>query len=362
MPKISGQLVKADGIRPVAIAFDDSFQEIQEDPSAGPDLILPGTLDWHNHGGGGGDVMDGEPGIRSLARTHLRFGMTGFLATTVTASDDAIENVIEAVQRVMSNPRADEARCFGVHLEGPFLSEGRLGAQPPMTRPVDPERVRRWFDSGVVRVMTYAPEQDPAGCLPTLASDAGVRLQLGHTGCVHAQAAALLQAGHGVTHVFNAMRGVHHREPGLALASLLSAEYAEIICDGVHVVEPAFHLAHQSIPSLYAVTDATAAAGMPDGAFRLGSQTVEKRDGAVRLADGTLAGSAATAEMTVSTLRQFGLSWPQVVQMTSERPSQWLGLGDAVGIREGLAANFVVYRSDRLSEVWMAGQRIYSAT
>lgn len=356
MHELSGHMVTDTGVVPVVLSFDERIIRIEQTDHAPAHIILPGVLDWHNHGGGGGDVMDGESGIRALARTHLQFGMTGFLATTVTADDAEIESVLEAAARVMRYRAVDEARCYGVHLEGPFLSAAKLGAQPPNTRPVDPERLAAWLSTGLIKVITYAPEQDPEGVLPALAREHNVKLQLGHSGCAYAQAHALLSSGHGVTHLFNAMSGVHHREPGVALAGLNSAQFSEIICDGVHVTEPAFALARCSIPELYAVTDATSASGMPDGAYRLGSHSVEKREGAVRLADGTLAGSAATAETTVSTLRAYGLSWPEIMRFTSTRPAKWLGLDPEIGLRPGNCADFVVYQDGQLASVWMAGQ------
>ena len=360
MHELSGQLVTETGLTPVVLSFDERIIRIEQTDHAPAQVILPGVLDWHNHGGGGGDVMDGESGIRALARTHVQFGMTGFLATTVTASDADIEAVLEATAHVMAHRAGDEARCHGVHLEGPYLSDSKLGAQPPNTRMVDADRVASWFGTGIVRVMTYAPEQDPEGILPSLARAHNVRLQLGHSGCTYAQASRLLSAGHGVTHLFNAMSGVHHREPGLALAGLSCAHFSEIICDGLHVTEPAFALARRSIPELYAVTDATSASGMADGAYRLGSHSVEKRAGAVRLADGTLAGSAATAETTVSTLRAFGLSWSEIMLMTSKRPAKWLGLDADIGLQPGHPADFVVYQDARLANVWMSGQSIFT--
>ena len=359
MHELSGQLVTETGLTPVVVSFDERILGVEPTDHANPQIILPGVLDWHNHGGGGGDVMDGEAGIRALARTHLQFGMTGFLATTVTASDAEIEAVLEAAAHVMANRAEDEARCHGVHLEGPYLSASKLGAQPPNTRVVDADRVAAWLRTGIVRVMTYAPEQDPEGLLPKLAEAHNVKLQLGHTGCAYAEAAALLASGHGVTHLYNAMGGVHHREPGLALAGLSCAQFSEIICDGLHVTEPAFALARQSIAELYAVTDATAASGMADGRYRLGSHSVEKRDGAVRLADGTLAGSAATAETTVSTLRGFGLPWSEIMLMTSKRPAKWLGLDAEIGLQPGKPADFVVYKDERLANVWMSGQALF---
>jgi N-acetylglucosamine-6-phosphate deacetylase len=213
----------------------------------------------------------------------------------------------------------------------------------------------------VIKVMTYAPEQDPDNRLPALAQSFDVKLQIGHSGCDYHRAMQCFQAGCGVTHVFNAMTGLHHRNPGVAQAALLNAEYAEIICDGIHVSEPAFQLARQQIPRLYSVTDSTAAAGMPDGEYQLGTHRVFKRSDVVCLSDGTLAGSASTADVTVKTLREFGLDWSEIVAMTSARPAAWLGLKNLGAIELGYSADFVTYRNQQLESVWIGGVAVAGA-
>jgi N-acetylglucosamine-6-phosphate deacetylase len=359
MPELSGHIATPEGLIEGSVQFGTTIESVSELAQVDNRIILPGIIDCHIHGGGGGDVMDGIPGIRALARTHAEYGLTGFLATTVTADDASIERVLEAAQVVMQSRERYEARCLGVHLEGPFLSEGKLGAQPPLTRAVDGARVRSWFESGVVRVMTYAPEQDPDGILPRIAQEFNVRLQIGHTGCDYHRVCGLLERGMGVTHLFNAMTGVHHRSPGVAQAALLAAEYSEIICDGIHVTEPAFQLAREHIPQLYSVTDSTSAAGMPDGEYQLGTHRVFKQADVVCLDDGTLAGSAATASVTVKTLRQFGLDWLEIAAMTSMRPASWVGLKNQGAIAEGSVADFVTFRDEALESVWIDGQLIF---
>ncbi len=354
--EVFGQIVTPEAVFPGRVVFDQRIVSIEPLPDAPRQWILPGALDWHNHGGGGGDVMEGESGIRALARTHAQFGMTGFLATTVTADQAAITQALHAARVVMDNPGQDEARCHGVHLEGPYLSPGKLGAQPPMTRPVDARELRDWLQLGVIRVITYAPEMDPDCVLPDLADEFGVRLQLGHTACAYHDALMRLQSGHGVTHLYNAMSGVSHREPGMALAALNHAQYCEIICDGVHVEAPAFELARRQIPKLYAVTDATAASGMPDGSYALGTHSVCKVGDAVRLADGTLAGSAATAVTGLQTLLQFGMDVPEVAAIMAQRPAEWLGLTDRGALALGNYADLWVWDGHQTQAVWLEGR------
>ena len=358
MPEITGHIVTPEGLIEGSIQFGAAIESLTELTEVDDRIILPGIIDCHIHGGGGGDVMDGVDGIRALARTHAQYGLTGFLATTVTADDAPIDGVLEAARVVMQSRGRSEARCLGVHLEGPYLSEVKLGAQPPLTRCVDAAKVRSWFETGIVRVMTYAPEQDYDGILPSLAQEFDVRLQVGHSGCDYHYVYGLLKRGIGVTHLFNAMTGVHHRSPGVAQAALLAADYSEIICDGIHVTEPSFQLAREHIPQLYSVTDSTSAAGMPDGEYQLGIHRVFKQDDVVCLADGTLAGSAATAAITVATLRQFGLDWAEIAAMTSMRPALWIGLENQGAITIGSVADFVTFRDETLESVWIDGKPV----
>ena len=359
MPELNGQIVTTEGLIQGVLAFGPKVESIITQNNTADRVIIPGMIDLHIHGGGGGDVMDGVSGIRNLARTHARFGTTSFLATTVTAEDESIDRVIEAATHVMSNREHQEARCLGIHLEGPYLSSHKLGAQPSMTRDVNLEVVSRWFKTGVVKVMTYAPEKDLTGFLPDLALEHGVKLQVGHSGCDYQKAKFLLQHGIGITHLFNAMTGIHHRMPGIAQAAILHADYSEIICDGVHVTEPSFQLALNHIQNLYSVTDSTAAAGMKDGKYKLGTHHVYKKNGVVRLADGTLAGSAATAEKTVETLSAFGLPWDDVASMIATRPANWLGLTKMGRIAKGCSSDFLVYRGGVLESVWIEGISVF---
>ncbi len=359
MTELAGHIVTAKGVVEGCLQFNEAIVSINEIASSDQRIILPGIIDCHIHGGGGGDVMEGLSGIRSLGRTHAQFGLTGFLATTVTADNASIEQVLDAATQVMEHREPTAARCLGVHLEGPYLSDGKLGAQPPGTRLVEPLEAEAWFQHGCVKVMTYAPEQDPDNVLPEIAKAHGVKLQIGHSGCPYHKASDLFGLGFGVTHLFNAMSGVHHRDPGVASAALLNAEYAEIICDDVHVTEPAFQLARGRIPQLYSVTDSTSAAGMPDGEYQLGIHRVFKMNDAVTLSDGTLAGSAATADLIIKTLRKFGLDWPEIGLMTSTRPANWLGLDNVGQIRPGALADLVTYRDGELESVWIGGSKVF---
>ncbi|NCW01617.1 MAG: N-acetylglucosamine-6-phosphate deacetylase, partial [Betaproteobacteria bacterium] len=200
-----------------------------------------------------------------------------------------------------------------------------------------------------LRIITLAPENEAHLRLIVALRDAGFAVQLGHSEASYALAKQAFGCGaRGVTHLFNAMSGFHHRSPGLVGASLAHAEFAEIIPDLLHVHPGAMLAAYRAIPGLYAVTDATAATGMPDGSYRLGEQTVQRCLGSVRLPDGSLAGSALTMDQAFRNLVSIGLSLNQASEMLSERPAQMLELTDRGRISKDYRADFVVLDRDNL--------------
>lgn len=228
--------------------------------------ILPGFVDLHVHGGGGADCMEGEAAVRQMARFHARHGTTALLATTVTAPSPDLESALRGIAAVMENPGPGEARVLGVHLEGPFISPQKLGAQPPYTLLPSLETMRHLLTLAPIRVVTLAPELPGALELIAFLQTQGVRVQQGHTEATYAQSLAGFEAGaQGFTHFYNAMTPLHHREPGVVGLGLERAEWAEVIPDGLHVHPAALRTVWKTIPHTYAVTDAVAAAGMPRG-------------------------------------------------------------------------------------------------
>ncbi len=201
----------------------------------------------------------------------------------------------------------------------------------------------RIFATGTLRVVTLAPEIDPDLQLVRRLAAAGVRVQIGHTRCNYAEAVAALEAGaSGFTHLFNAMSGLAHREPGAVAAALAHGHRAEIIPDLQHVAPGAILAARRAIPGLYGVTDAVAAAGMPDGRYRLGAHTVHKRGERVELADGALAGSVLTMDRALRNLVAIGLPLEEAARRLSTVPADYLGLSDIGRLAPGACADFVV--------------------
>jgi N-acetylglucosamine-6-phosphate deacetylase len=330
------------------------------DPQTNQDAyILPGFIDLHVHGGGA-DVMEGEAATQTMARLHARFGTTSMLATTMTAPRAELEAVLTGLGRVARDRGPGCARILGVHLEGPYLNRGKLGAQPDAVQTAALEEVLYYLDLAPVRVVTLAPEIAGHAEIITALAARGIRVQVGHTlGTYEDGVAALRHGASGFTHLYNAMSGLHHRAPGMVGAALAHAEFAELIPDLLHVHPGAILTALRAIPRLYCVTDATSATGMPDGDYRLGSQHVNKCLGAVRLADGTLAGSTLTMDVALRNLVGMGLPLADVSDRLSRHAADYLGLSERGRIAVGAYADLVVLdREVRLQRTYVEGEEV----
>jgi N-acetylglucosamine-6-phosphate deacetylase len=329
-------------------------------PQRGEPILLPGFIDTHVHGGGGRDVMDAGGALADIARTHARHGTTAFLATTMTAPLEEIEAALMAAARHTQQRAAGAAHCLGVHLEGPYISPERLGAQPAFAIEATLQQLLSLNRLAPIRLVTLAPELPGHMALIAPLVDRGFRVQIGHSNGSYEQGReALAQGACGFTHLFNAMSGLHHREPGMVGAALAHATHAELIPDLLHVHPGAVQVALRAIPGLFCVTDATAAAGMPDGEYRLGRHRVHKCLGGVRLADGTLAGSALTMDQALRNLVQIGLPLAEASARTSTFAAQYLGLQDRGRLAAGAMADVVVLdRELNLTQVIVEGEAL----
>jgi N-acetylglucosamine-6-phosphate deacetylase len=277
---IRGHLQLQDGR--IQALHGEPVDEAQVRASDGP-IVLPGFIDLHVHGGGGFDTMAGGEALQHIAALHLRHGTTALLATTMTAPRAEIEAALRAAAPLCRQRPPGTARVLGVHLEGPYIAPDRLGAQPAYAVTATLDEVLALHAIAPLRLLTIAPELPGHLDLIVALRAHGFVVQIGHSSGSYEDGVAALAAGaSGFTHLFNAMSGLHHRAPGLAGAALAHAQRAEIIPDLLHVHPGAIRAALRCIPGLYCVTDATAAAGMPDGSYPLGRQTVIKCLGAVR--------------------------------------------------------------------------------
>jgi len=352
--------VRVDGDRITALHGTPVAEDAVRADAVTP-VLLPGFIDTHVHGGGGADTMDAGGAAVTLARVHARHGTTALLATTMTAPLADIEAALRALAPAIAHRERGAARLLGVHLEGPYISPDKLGAQPAFARAPSLAEIAALHAIAPIRLITLAPEVNGMLALIPALVGAGHRVQIGHTAASYEQAVEALEAGaSGFTHLFNAMSALHHRAPGAAGAALAHGRHAELIPDLLHVHPGAMRAALRAIPGLFCVTDATAAAGMPDGDYRLGRQTVTKCLGGVRLADGTLAGSTLTMDQALRNLVAIGLPLAEASARVSTHAARYLGVAERGLLAVGAMADIVVLdaRTLELRQVWVEGEAI----
>ena len=356
---LRGDLSWAEGR--IVVIEGDAVSEAAVRDAADTPIALPGFIDLHVHGGGGADTMDSGDAVQTVARLHARHGTTALLATTMTAPLAEIEAALLALAPVCAQRRAGTARVLGVHLEGPYISPDKLGAQPAFARAPALAEILALHAIAPIRLVTLAPEGPGMLALIPALVEAGMRVQIGHTTATYEQALqALEQGASSFTHLYNAMSALHHRAPGATGAALAHGLHAELIPDLLHVHPGAIRVALRAIPGLYCVSDATAAAGMPDGAYRLGRQTVHKCLGGVRLADGTLAGSTLTMDQALRNLVAIGLPLAEAAARVSTHAAQYLGLADRGRLMTGASADVVLLDAQTLElrRVFVEGEAI----
>jgi N-acetylglucosamine-6-phosphate deacetylase len=367
MPEPAGSILTAEGWIAGRVRIADGRiggvegRRLGDGATAEPPFILPGFIDLHVHGGLGGECMAGESDVRRTLKFHASHGTVAMTPTTVTAPVVQIESALADIAAVRAQPRPGEATVLGAHLEGPFINPGRLGAQAPYPHLGDGGLAAAWAERFPIAIATVAPEIE--GGLDVVRALAGrrCRVQIGHTLASLDEVGMAFACGcTGFTHLFNAMTGLHHREPGVAAWALAHGEYAEIICDLHHIHPEAILAARRAIPKLYTVTDASAAAGMPDGEYRLGDRKVIKRGLHVTL-DGsdTLASSAITLADAVRNLVSIGVPLTEASAMAATRPADYLGLADLGRIAPGARASLVQLDAAlRVEAVWIDGDGI----
>jgi N-acetylglucosamine-6-phosphate deacetylase len=333
--------------------------------------LLPGFIDMHVHGSAGADTMDATPdALHTMARFFASRGVTGWLATTMTHTGEAITRALENAADCRG-AFPDGATLLGVHLEGPYINIEAKGAQAgEHVRAADPREYAPWLDLGVIREVTVASEFPENMAFIRECVRRGIVVSLGHTTAGYEQAAEAFVAGATqVTHTFNAMTGLHHRAPGMVGAALTADQVrCELITDTIHVHPAAINVVVRAkgAAGTILITDAIRAAGLGDCMSELGGQQVTVRDGKATLGDGTLAGSVLTMDTALkNTLRAAGLESAQAMPdwqaLTSQNAAQQLGLGHRKGaIKAGYDADLVLL--DRTLVVQMtiaAGRPVY---
>lgn len=371
---ITGGVLVKDGRIDSIVPEDSESEEILQGDVARIDgkggWLLPGFIDMHVHGGFGGDFMyaDRESYDR-ITRFHASNGTTGMLATTMTASKEALEAVLNAVTSYQE-AGMPYAALIGVHLEGPFISEKWPGAQNP-AHITDPQLdwLKSWEEKhpGLIKMLTLAPERQGAVEAIAWMAENGIIAAAGHTDAYYQDIIAAADAGlsHAV-HTYNAMRGLHHREPG-TLGAVLTDDrvYAEIIADGEHVhpAAIAIMLASKPLDKVILVTDAIEAAGMPDGTYELGGLAVVVKNGTARLREGNnLAGSSLTMIKAFRyILDHTKLNIVDVSRLASGNPARELRIFDQTGsIAEGKYADLVLTNAElNVEQTWVRGRSVF---
>ncbi len=372
---IRGRLVLDTGVADGTITVDDgwirSVELTQEadGPASGP-LIAPGFVDVHVHGWGGHDAMGSLADLDGMARALLRRGVTSFLPTAVTAPLDELERFADRVRDWRPAAPADGAEPLGFNLEGPFLAPARRGAHDAerLLAPADaPAAVMERLADGLALV-TIAPELPGALDMIRWLADRGIAVSLGHSAAdLDAARAGYAAGARSTTHLFNAMTGIEHRTPGLAVAALeADAVWVELIADGHHVHPALWPLIARLKPvdRLLLVSDAIALAGTGDGRVRLGGLEVEVVDGRATLAGTTtLAGSVIALDTAVRNLVGAGIGVPDAAAAAGRNPLALLGIDDRGRIAPGQQADLVELDEDlRPRRVMRAGEWFETAT
>lgn len=314
-------------------------------------LVLPGFIDIHTHGAVGVDLMEADvDGLRRVSQFFARHGVTGFLATSWSASVQSIDQMITNVKAVMG--RESGASILGIHLEGPFINPVRAGAQSPREiRPARREEVLPYLDSGLIKVVTLAPEVVENQWLISACNDRGICVSAGHSDASYEETQLAIELGlQSVTHTYNGMRAFNHREPGVVGAALeIDDLTCEVIADGVHVHPAAIRLLMRMKPpqKVILVTDSISGTGNEPGIVEIQGMKVRVTDCDARLLDGTLAGSVLTMDKALSNLMGFlGKPAENLYPYTSQNAARLLGLEDRKGeVKAGMDADLVLLDS-----------------
>ncbi len=368
---LTGRLVLDDGETIGQLTVDDGrIAAIEADGSVGSGVIVvPGFIDVHVHGWGGHDAMAGAAALSGMSRALAGRGVTSFLPTSVTASFEELTDFADSVREWMPSAPADGAEPLGFNMEGPFLSEAKKGAHPAdlLRHPDDLDDDRLATFTEGLRIITIAPELRGARDLISRLATLGVRVSLGHSAADMAESRAGYAAGAvTTTHLFNAMVGVVHRAPGLALEALLDdALWVELIADTLHVDPDLWPLIWRMKPAqrVLLVSDAISLAGSGRGGGMLGELEVRVDGEMVTLVEGgNLAGSVTALDLELRNVVRAGIPLPKAALAAATNPAELLGLTDrgrlAVGLRADLveldAATLAVQRVMRGGE-WIVG-------
>ena len=328
--------------------------------------VIPGLVDIHTHGCIGEDFSDGtDDGLKKMAHYYAQRGGTTFLPTSMSLPYETLRHAFQKAAELMENRPEKSARIGGIHMEGPFFSEARKGAQKSEYLKAPDKNA--FFNlneacGDVIRIVDIAPELTDAFPFIEEVSRTCI-VSVGHTDASYEQAAqAFIKGSRHVTHLFNAMPPMLHREPGvIGAASERGDVTAELICDGMHVHPSIILAAFKLFPDkICLISDSVRCCGMPDGLYELGGQRIQKEKGVARLENGTLAGAASNLYQDLLNAIRFGIPEEEAVRSATIIPARVIGLDKSIGsIEAGKYADFAVCSNDlALLQVYIGGVRI----
>ena len=351
-----------------SIEFSDKIQSL--DPEGGEDVqgayLVPGFIDIHTHGAIGYDASDCRADeIPALAGFYAANGVTSFCFTTMTIAE---EELARSMRNISGYERCGaQAKCAGVHLEGPFVSYSKRGAQKAeniRTPDIDMFYRMSELSGGRLKIITMAPELE--GALDFIREASKVcAVSLGHTTADYATAMAGFEAGATqATHLFNAMQPLHHREPGLIGAALTAGAQVELICDGLHIHPAVINAVYRMFGKrLVVISDSLRCAGLCDGNYDLAGQPIVVRNGRATLLDGTLAGSSSNLHEELKNLVSYGIPLEDAIYAMTEAPARALNSFDEIGSLEvGKCADMLLL-DDKLNikATFIDGELVYGS-
>ena len=328
--------------------------------------ILPGLVDIHTHGNSGSDFSDGsDEGLRAMGKYLACHGITSFAPASMTLPYEKLEKAFRTAADYRKNRPADGAKIAGIRMEGPYLSEKKKGAQNgAFLRLPDADEFLKLQEScgHLIRIVDIAPELEGAEEFIRRVS-ADCRVSLGHTCASFEETLRAFQAGAShITHLFNAMPPLHHREPGVIGAAIESEDVtAELICDGYHIHPAMIRMAFRLFPGrICLISDAARCCGMPDGEYELGGQKITLKNGQARLAEGNLAGAASNLFEDMVNAIRFGIREEEAILSATLNPAKAVGADEETGSLEpGKKADLIVCdREWNLLQVYINGLRI----
>lgn len=365
--RISDGRIEEINVSETGLTFEEYGEGTEQDSDG---ILIPGLIDIHFHGCLGEDVCDGDiEGMRKIARYEASSGITSIVPATLTLSEEELYRVLSVMAEWKRNQGEDEADLLGINMEGPFISRKKKGAQnEAYIKKCDVDTAVRFIEAsgGLVKFIGLAPEENPDFEEYVKALKGRVKLSLAHSNANYHMANLAFKAGvsHAV-HLFNAMTGLSHREPGAVGAVFDNKNVtAELITDGIHIHPTMVRLSFQLMgrERMILISDSLRATGMPDGRFMLGGQEVEKRGGLCTLvSDGNIAGSASNLMDCLRTaVLSMGIPFSSAVRAASLNPAVCLGVEDSYGsIGEGKFADLLLLSPElELKQVWKSGKKL----